>query len=78
MKWRKCRKRKQNVFQLTVFRWDWLRVWLVDYRLVPPVWPFVSLLIPVVTVVVIIVAVIVVVVVTSTVLCRGKELLSVT
>ena len=66
----------QNVFQLTVFRWDWLRVWLVDYRLVPPVWPFVSLLIPVVTVVVIIVAVIVVVVVTSTVLCREKQLRS--
>ena len=66
----------QNVFQLTVFRWDWLRVWLVDYRLVPPVWPFVALLIPVVTVVVIIVAVIVVVVVTSTVLCREEQLRS--
>ena len=65
----------QNVFQLTVFRWDWLRVWLVDYRLVPPVWPFVSLLIPIV-VFVIIVAVIVVVIVTSTVLCREEQLRS--
>ena len=64
-------------FRLTVFRWDWLRVWLVDYRLVPPVWPFVSLLIPIV-VVVIVVPVIVVVIVTSTVLYREVTVRTVT